>query len=273
MMIWHLTKSDHNLSISPWVRNWLRAGRVRRSVTTLAVLAVLGLIWLAMQMMISLSSVNAVVMLRQASTRNYRTISEWAVAGMWIFVLFTTLERLVDWWATRSELARMMSSPDVILATRGEYIGGHPMLPHGRFVYLTLSGTLQSPQLNIVLPPPYGKAAEVFSMPVLDVERTKERIGDPEEELVTTVMLASTRFETQYIGQRSFLNVEYIGDAGRRYQVEFGHFLFGDVEVQNWRNYILCIQAQAETGQKPYGPWKTLPAEKQVASAGSAVVH
>ena len=117
--------------------------------------------------------------------------------------------------------------------------------------------------------------AYAFSMPVVDIEKTKERLGEAEEQVTTTVMVADVTLETKFIGPRAVLNVEYIGQKGRRHQVEFGHFFLGDGEVQNWRNYIVCIQAQAETGQRPFGPWKTLPAEKKVAvaSAGSAVVN
>ena len=96
-------------------------------------------------------------------------------------------------------------------------------------------------------------------MPILDVEKTQEKLGEVTEEVKTTVSLASISFETQVIGPRSVLQVEYIGKQGRRHQVEFGHFFYGDGEVQNWRNHIVCIQSQTETGDRPYGPWKDLP--------------
>jgi hypothetical protein len=118
---------------------------------------------------------------------------------------------------------------------------------------------MDNPQLTIGLPQPEGGADKEFTMPVLDVEKANERLGEAEEEATVSVMLANVTYERQFIGQRSILSVEYIGDAGRRHQVELGHFFWGDAEVQNWRNHIVCIQHQAETGERPYGPWKSLP--------------
>ena len=48
--------------------------------------------------------------------------------------------------------------------------------------------------------------------------------------------------------------------AGRKQVVAITRFLFGNGEVQAWHNYISCIQAEADTGKPPYGPWKSLPA-------------
>jgi len=44
--------------------------------------------------------------------------------------------------------------------------------------------------------------------------------------------------------------------------VETGSFLRGNDEVQKWKNYLTCTQAEADTGKKPYGNWKSLPEDK-----------
>jgi len=58
------------------------------------------------------------------------------------------------------------------------------------------------------------------------------------------------------------LNIEYTS-AGRKYQIELGSFLRGNDEVQQWKNFLTCTQAEADTGKVPYGPWKTLPDKKE----------
>ena len=257
-MIWYLFKSGHNMAIHPRIRAWLRSGLIGKILTTLVVLFFLGGLW----------EILNILALLTISSRNYFEPAQFNLFGFLAKVvvfcavlvfLFPFLDNYIDTRVTRNEIKRMESSRDVMLATRGEYIGGHPMLPHGRFVYLTLGGTLQDPQLKIILPQPVEKGDKVFSMPVLDVEKTQEKIGEAMEEVKTTVSLASVSLETQFIGPRSVLQVEYIGKQGRRHQVEFGHFFYGDGEVQDWRNHIVCIQSQAETGDRPYGPWKDLP--------------
>ena len=260
-MVWYFTKRNHQLSIHPWVRAWLGAGPIKKILIVLVIMALLAAIWGAVQALI-LATTRGGGWLTPSRPSPFTWLGK--LVGMLLFLppLAWIVDGVVDWRDTRNDIAKMMSSPDVVLATRGEYIGGHPRLPHGRFVYLTLAGTLENPQLNIVLPQPEGKPDEVFSMPVLEVEKTKERVLEAEEEATGTIMLANVTFETQFIGQRSRLSVEYVGKAGRRHQVELGNFLFGDGEVQNWRNYIVCIQAEADTGEKPYGPWKSLPSGK-----------
>jgi hypothetical protein len=168
------------------------------------------------------------------------------------------LDDIVDRRMTRADIKAMMSARDVILATRGEYMGGHPRLPHGRFVYLALSGTLEDPQLEIVLPQVSGK--KTFSLPVLEVQKTGERREETGEEFTSSFMLANVTFREKIVGERAVLQIEYIGEMGREHVVEFQYFLFGDGEVQDWRNHIVCLQAQSETGKTPYGPWRTLPA-------------
>ncbi len=49
---------------------------------------------------------------------------------------------------------KYIHSDDVIMATRCEYQGGHPQLPHGRFAYLLLEGTREDPNITIGFPAP-----------------------------------------------------------------------------------------------------------------------
>jgi hypothetical protein len=138
-------------------------------------------------------------------------------------------------------------------------------LPHGRFVYLNLSGTRENPQLRVVLPQPAGQQALIFALPLLDVQEASERRELANADLAMgqamANSLADVRFRSKGWGQQAFLNVAYTGPAGRKHVVEFGNFLLGDEEIQNWRNYIVCSQAEADTGEKPYGPWISLPKE------------
>jgi len=257
-MIWYLFKADHNAAISPRMRAWLRSGLIGKILTTLIILFFLGGLWQILNIL-ALLTISSRNLFEPNQFNLFSFLAKVVVFCIIVVFLFPFLDNYIDTRVTRNEIARMESLPDVMLATRGEYMGGHPMLPHGRFVYLTLGGTLQSPQLQIILPQSVEKGDKVFSMPVLDVEKTQEKIGEATEEVKTTVVLASVSFETQFIGPRSVLQVEYIGKQGRRHQVEFGHFFYGDGEVQDWRNHIVCIQSQAETGDRPYGPWKDLP--------------
>lgn len=178
------------------------------------------------------------------------------IAVIWILGV---VEVIVEGKVTRDDLSRMMRSPNVVLATRGEYIGGHPQLPHGRFVYLTLGGALENPLLSIVLPRAGGLADDSFAMPILDVQKTSQSVAPTGEETTVNVTLASVTFRAKFLGEQATLNVEYIGQVGRKQDVELTRFFFGNGELQGWHNYVICIQAEADTGRPPHGPWKSLP--------------
>ena len=169
-------------------------------------------------------------------------------------------DSIMDRKITRDDIKALMSYRNTVLATRGEYIGGHPELPHGRFVYLTLGGVMENPQLNIVLPQAEGRPDDIFTMPILDLQKTTQQVGKTGDEATVNVTLASVTFRAKFLGEQATLNTEYIGQAGRKQVVEITRFLFGNSEIQTWRNYIVCIQAEADTGKPPYGPWKSLPA-------------
>jgi hypothetical protein len=247
-MIWWLTKGNHNLSIHPLVRKWLRLGALSK---------------FSMTLMLFFFLLGAWGVAEAVRAWEWPGLLKFLMGLVWILWL---AEVLVDGVATPNDM--WGASPQPVLATRGEYIGGHPKLPHGRFVYLNLGGTRENPQLRVVLPQPGGQQALLFSIPLLDVQEASERreLANGELAMGRTMdnSLADVRFRSKGMGQQAFLNVNYTGAAGRKHVVEFGNFLFGDDEIQNWRNYIVCSQAEADTGEKPYGPWRSLPVENEV---------
>jgi hypothetical protein len=107
-----------------------------------------------------------------------------------------------------------------MLATRAEYIGGYPELLHGRFLYLALGGTLGSPELEIRLPRALGEEAEVFSLPVLDFQRTLQLDERTGSEANLSVTLVNVTFRAKLLGENALLSVEYIGSAGRKHTVQ-----------------------------------------------------
>jgi len=248
-MIWWLTKSNHELAINSWVRAWLRAGALTRLVVLLCFTAVLGVLS-------STLGLGASMLMR----RNELWDGFLAVFGVvtqlaWVFWL---ADSAIEKWVVNNDLKTLTASPNVVLATRGEYIGGHPKLPHGRFVYLSLSGVLENPNLTIVLPGEHSALGKAFPMPVLDLHKTTARAVQSGPEL--GAVLVNIVFHTKFGGrQQALLDIDYIGQAGRKQRVQIGEFWGGNGEIQMWRNYIVCIQAEADTGEKPYGPWNSLP--------------
>jgi hypothetical protein len=155
-----------------------------------------------------------------------------------------------------------------ILATRCEYLGGHPQLPHGRFVYLLLEGTRQNPNLTMILPgalagapATFGAAptaSERFLLPVLDVGKMKNEKGSddsPAADIATSINPAAGKFLRP---ERLNFIVNYEGAGGRPHKVEFTNFFHGNNEIRNWQNYIVCAQAQADTDIEPHAPWVAL---------------
>lgn len=246
-MIWYLTRSNHRLAIQPWVRAWLRTGWKVRFLFIIGFTILLGAFTTSLRWGLAM----------QFGRNEFLEIApQVVIAVIWILGV---LEVIVEGKVTRDDLGRMMRSPNVVLATRGEYIGGHPQLPHGRFVYLTLGGALENPLLSIVLPRSGGMADDSFAMPVLDVQKTSQSVAPTGEETTVNVTLASVTFRAKFLGEQATLNIEYIGQAGRKQDVELTRFFFGNGELQGWHNYVICIQAEADTGRPPHGPWKSLP--------------
>jgi hypothetical protein len=249
-MIWYLTKGNHKWSIHPLVRAWLRAGGLTRFVVVAGVSVLLSL---------AASPVFAVIAQifgRGEFSQFIRGLPRILVWGAWILWV---IDAYMDKRTTRGDLKKLLVSPNVVLATRGEYIGGHPQLPHGRFVYLTLGGVMENPLLNIVLPRAGGIPDDTFAMPILDLQKTTQSVAKTGDEATVNLTLASVTFRAKLLGEQATLKVEYIAQAGRKQTVEITRFLFGNGEIQTWHNYVICIQAEADTGQPPYGPWKSLP--------------
>jgi len=252
-MIWYLTKGNHKWSIHPLVRAWLRAGGLARFIVV-----VVASVALALPLKTVFGAL-ALIFGYGKFSQFIRELPQILIWGVWILWVIDTY---MDKRTTRGDLQALLASPNVVLATRGEYIGGHPQLPHGRFVYLTLGGTRENPQLCIVLPGAGGKSDDSFAMPVLDLQKTTQKLEKTGNDTTVDVTLASVTFRAKFLGEQATLNVEYIGQAGRKQGVEITRFLFGNGEIQTWRNYIVCIQAEADTGKPPYGPWKSLPVGK-----------
>jgi len=184
---------------------------------------------------------------------------------IFVFALsvFFVVDLIWDYLATRLDLTTIAAKKDVILATRGEYVGGHPSLPHARFVYLIISGTQKSPYVGIILP---GFQPIEYKIPLIDITDTKsgidEKFGKPAS--IFNFSLTSIT-PSVWKGNRTAINIEY-SLTGRKYMVEIGSFIRGNDEVQMWKNYLICTRAEADTNEKPYGQWKSLPKDKQKAS-------
>jgi len=172
--------------------------------------------------------------------------------------IFFIVDLIWDSLGTRRDLATLVTKEDVILATRGEYVGGHPSLPHARFIYLTITGTQKNPYVGIILP---GFQPIEYKIPLIDITNTKSGIDDKFGKPSVFNFFLTSITPSVWKGYRSAINIEYTS-AGRKYLVEVGSFLRGNDEVQMWKNYLTTAQAEADTGEKPYGQWKSLPEEK-----------
>lgn len=175
--------------------------------------------------------------------------------------LFLILDAIVERIVTSGDITRMTAKGDVVLATRAEYVGGHPQLPHGRFAYLTLRGDREIPLLTIYFPSQDGDG-DSFDIPVLDIDKTKPE-SEKEASLSGTLLATLTEKPGRFFGERVTLNVDYQGPGGRKQKVELTSFFHGADEIRNWRNYLICAQAEADTGNTPFGPWKSLKSTPQ----------
>ena len=245
-MVWWFTSTSHESAIAPLVRTWIRASIVDRFFLTF----VYSIPWWGFWFVFSVV---------------FRTTSPIVLMG-WAPWLFWIVDAIVDHYHTNGDLKNMMSRQDTVLATRAEYVGGHPELPHGRFAYLALKGSRQNPNLTLTFPTQDGKAF-LFDIPLLDISETKPQ-ADHDESLTQQILepiLASLSYRPGplFKGERVTLNVGYQGPAGRKHTVEFTSFFRGNDEIRDWRNYLVCAQAEADTGVKPFGPWKSLKTERQ----------
>jgi len=244
-MVWWLTARNHAASISGWVRGYLRASGVDKFLFLLPVAAVWSFGWLLLALI--------------AGEGNFMGFAMISLFVAWV------VDAIVDKRFTTGEISRLMTRDDVVLATRAEYIGGHPRLPHGRFVYLTISGTRENPILTILFPGNKLVAEETFEIPLLDLDKMDEK-SETAESLTGSILASISEKPGKMLsGERVTLSVRYQGPGGRKHLVELSSFYHGNDEVRNWRNYLVCTQAQADTGIEPRQPWKSLQPEPQLA--------
>ncbi len=259
-MVWLFTKCSHLSSIG-WARSWIRSSAIDRLLRV----SVFGVPWAIVSALIASATGSAIVFL---------------VIGLLPWYVWL-LDAAVDHYHTNGDLQKLTSRDDVVLATRAEYVGGYPQLPHGRFCYLTLRGTKENPMLTILFPKgvSYGlinplapepdgprlvpgattiRTDDTFNVPLLDISRTTEKAETFES--LTGQLLASLSEKPGKIfsEERVTLNIQYQGAEGRKHIVELTSFFRGADEVRNWRNYLVCAQAEADTGIKPFAPWKSL---------------
>ena len=240
-MVWWYASTRHELAISPWVRTWLRASFIDRFFLTF----VIGLPWWMFWGFFSILAGNANAL---------------GLLG-WVPWIFWVADTIVDHYHTNGDITNLMTQPHVVLATRAEYVGGHPLLPHGRFCYLALRGTQENPMLTMEFPNQNAEA-DRFDVPLLDIAKTTPK-AEPEQTITGSILASLNERAGRFLsGERVTLTVDYQGPGGRKHKVDLTSFFRGGDEVRNWRNYLVCAQAEADTGTTPFGPWKSLkPAE------------
>ncbi len=243
-MVWAFTKNNHALSCDLLVRWWIRTEFIKKFLLSI----VFFVITLAIVGMLIAATTPSSFGLRSGGSSPFMIL----IIVPFLIPLFVILDAVIDRGTTKAELQELMNRRDIVRATRAEYIGGHPKLPHGRFAYLLLEGSYESPLLTVVFPA-YRHTADLFQMPVLEVEKAKGTV-------------AKLVHENGILGHKLTFITEYTGEAGRKHEVELAHFFDGNEDVQLFRNYIVCLQAEADTGKRPFGHWKTLPHTHQKAA-------
>jgi hypothetical protein len=249
-MIWRRTANNHTAAISSFARQWLGGSMFDRLIPV----TVLGWFWFGGCVLLGIISQSlglfAIFLL-------VGTVPWW----LWL------LDALLDAHQVKLDIGAF-AKEGAILATRCEYLGGHPELPHGRFAYLLLEGTQQNPNLTLVFPTgpltsPTAPlvASERFILPVLDLKKLKPEQGSdasPAADIAAVINKDVGRFLRP---ERLTLVIDFDGSGGRTHKVELTNFFNGNNEIRNWRNYLVCAQSQADTGVAPHAPWISLPAE------------
>lgn len=255
-MIWWFSSTRHDMAIGSFARRWIAGGMLDR----LIMLIIPASVWWFFTSFFFLDP---------------DTFAIGLLLGAFPW-LFWVADAIVDHYHVKGDLAKYLSQDDVILATRCEYVGGHPQLPHGRFAYLLLEGTRQNPSLSVGFPAPPGQPIESLSMPVLDLNKTKPE-SQSEQSLAGSILAAlDEKAGKAFQSERVTLVVDYAGHAGRKHKVELTHFFHGNDEIRNWRNYLVCAQAEADTGIRPHEPWKSLkdvPLVEEVTGGASRNGH
>jgi hypothetical protein len=270
-MIWWFTSTRHDLAIKSWVRQWIGGTMLDRWLQ----ITLIGGVWFVFWNFWILLAI-------QGGSK---------AGGVVLFLMFIAslpwwfwiADMIVDHFHVQADLQKYTGSDDVIMATRCEYQGGHPQLPHGRFAYLLLEGTREDPNITIGFPAPPGQTPDHFTMPLLDYagsNQEKSQHESPIGEAVAGMIGEMTKNASlkEAAGkllrpEKITLTVQYQGMAGRQHGVELVNFFNGNGEIRNWRNYLICAQAEADTGVVPFGPWKSLkpglPTIQEVASDGA----
>jgi len=243
-MIWALTKNNYDLSAKRLVRWWLRLGAGRR-------------FWFCV--LLTIVYTPSVLLLVSATTPHifgyYNQPAEsspfnFLTLFMPLPLLFWVIDAVWDWLGVHRDCREIVDGRTAaLLVTRAEYRGGHYKLPYGRFVYLALGGTQAVPEVTIILPTSgkWGTSfAQTFVIPVLEIAKSRS--------LLTHVISHNT-----VLGKEPVFEVEYTSPSGRKLRVEIAHFFHGAEEVYLWRNFIVCIQGEADTGERPFGRWSSLP--------------
>jgi len=286
-MLWSLTKWNHKLSTTRLVRWWLRMTVLDRFILV-AISNFLFLVYSFFTFILWLMNYGGKALSGAMDSDLFSSFASAAVptgikfvlgllnfvSGVAVFFefvfliyafglsVFFVIDLVWDYVGTRRDLANIASKEDVLLSTRGEYMGGHPSLPHARFVYLIISGTQKSPYVGIILP---GFHPVEYKIPLIDITDAKtgvdEKFGKPG---IFNFSLTSIT-PSVWKGNRTAINIEY-SLTGRKYIVEIGSFIRGNDEVQMWKNYLVCTRAEADTNEKPYGQWKSLPEKEKKAA-------
>lgn len=256
-MIWRRSATNHLAAIGSFARMWLAWGIIDRLIPV----TLLGWLWCAVWFWLGIATQDVSVIL-------LIMLFIWPIPWALLFI---------DAWMDKNQVnadAARFAKDGAILATRVEYLGGHPQLPHGRFAYLLLEGTRQNPTLALVFPTSLAgdtttrmaadgssQEAERYLLPVLDVGKMKTEKGadsSPAAEIATSISKGAGQFLRS---EKLNFVVNYDGAGGRLHKVEFANFFRGNNEIRNWQNYIVCAQAQADTGVEPHAPWVNLPDE------------
>jgi len=244
-MIWWFTSTRHDLAIRSWVRQWVGGTMLDRWIQ----ITIPGMVWFGFWFLVMLGAYSG------AGDNDGIFIFLWIGTLPWAFWI---LDAIIDHFHVQGDLTKYLASDDVILATRAEYVGGHPQLPHGRFAYLLLEGTREDPNLSLGFPTAPGKTPDHFVMPVLELTKTKPEKGNGASLAADMATAINESVGKMLRPDRVVLTVDYQGAASRKHKVEVTNFFHGNEEIRNWRNYLICAQAEADTGIVPFGPWKSL---------------
>jgi hypothetical protein len=253
-MVWRYSAVRHLSSIGGFARWWLGGGLLDRFV----VVTLLGWLWASFWFTFALMSQSPGFII---------FVFLFICPVPWVLLL---VDAWLDARTVQADIASF-AAQNVILATRCEYLGGHPQLPHGRFAYLTLEGTRQNPLLNLVFPRPHGLPWERFPLPLLDLKKTKPEKGS-DDSLAADIAASINKDVGRFLRpERLKLVIDYAGYGDRTHKVELTNFFRGNDEIRNWRNYLVCAQAESDTGVVPHEPWISLPNEPQAPSPHALV--